>query len=224
MLLALRTYREEFRRVAGTAFVVFGVVAAADTVAVVLLVDGHVSRPFGAMVTSVIATAAGMAGVVFYAGVLDKVVGAHLHGHPDIPLREMWRVLPLGRLAAADAVLALATVTGLALGVIPGVVIFTLWSLVGPVVTIEDLTVGAAFRRSTALVRGAFWRTLLLVTVPIQIEQVALHAVHYAEVFDHPVLPALLLNGLLGAVVGSYIGLIEVVLAHELILRERRQE
>jgi len=224
MLLALRTYREEFRRVAGTAFVVFGVVAAVDTVAVVLLVDGHVSRPFGAMVTSVIATAAGMAGVVFYAGVLDKVVGAHLHGHPDIPLREMWRVLPLGRLAAADAVLALATVTGLALGVIPGVVIFTLWSLVGPVVTIEDLTVGAAFRRSTALVRGAFWRTLLLVTVPIQIEQVALHAVHYAEVFDHPVLPALLLNGLLGAVVGSYIGLIEVVLAHELILRERRQE
>jgi hypothetical protein len=46
-----------------------------------------------------------------------------------------------------------------------------------------------------------------------------LHAIHYTEVFEHPLIPALLLNGLLGMVIGSIVGLIEVVLAYELIRR-----
>ena len=43
-----------------------------------------------------------MVGVVLYAGILDKVVGAHLHGHPDLTLREIRRALPLARLVGAD--------------------------------------------------------------------------------------------------------------------------
>jgi hypothetical protein len=214
---AWRTYREQFRRVAGAAFLVFGIVAAIDALAVVLVVDDHVSRPIGAAVTSALAAAVGMIGVVFYAGLLDKLVGAHVHGHPDVPVRDIWRVVPLGRLAVADVLLAIATLAGLALGVIPGVLIFTLWSLVGPVITIEDRRVFSALRRSASLVRPFFWLTLVLVTLPIQLEQTVLHAIHYAEVFEHPIVPALLLNGVLGAVVGSFVGLIEVVLAHELI-------
>jgi hypothetical protein len=159
--------------------------------------------------------------VVVYAGLLDKVVGAHLHGHPDLSVGEIWRVLPLRRLLAADVILALATVAGLALFVVPGVIIFTLWSLVGPVITIEDRPVGSAFRRSWRLVRPCFWITLCLVTVPLQVEQAVLHAIHYAEIFDHPVVPAFLLNGLLGMVIGSVVGLVEVVLAYELIARTR---
>jgi hypothetical protein len=161
-----------------------------------------------------------MVGVVIYAGILDKVVGAHLHGHPDLSLREVWRVLPLGRLVAADALLTVATLTGLALFVIPGVIIFTLWSLVGPVITIEDRRVTSAFRRSWELVRGCFWLTFGLVTLPLKLEQAVLHAIHYAEVFDHPLVPAFLLNGLLGMIIGSVVGLIEVVLAYELIARK----
>jgi len=103
--------------------------------------------------------------------------------------------------------------------VIPGVIIFTLWSLVGPVITIENRSVASAFRRSWHLVRPRFWLTLFLVTVPLQIEQAALHAIHYTEIFDHPVVPAFLLNGLLGMIIGSIVGLIEVVLAYELIAR-----
>jgi len=216
---ALRTYREQFWRVAGTAFVIFGVVAAIDVLAAVLVADDHVSRPVGAALTSATAAALAMAGVVFYAGVLDKIVGAHLHGHPDVPLRQMRRVLPLRRLFVADIVLAAALLVGSAFGVIPGVVVFTLGVLVGPVITIEDRVVPDAFRRSVRLVRSAFWLTLLLVTLPIEIEQVVLHVINYEAVFPHPVVPALLLNGLLGAVVGSYVGLLEVVLAHDLIAR-----
>ena len=216
---ALRTYRERFWRVAGTAFVVFGFVAAVDAFATVLVIDRHVSRPAGAAITSTVSAVFSMVGVVVYAGILDKVVGAHLHGHPDLSVREIWRILPLGRLVAADVLLAAATLAGLAVCAIPGVVIFTLWSLVGPVITIEDRPVGSAFRRSWQLVRPCFWLTLGLVTVPLQVEQAALHAIQYTEIFEHPLVPAFLLNGVLGMVIGSVVGLVEVVLAYELISR-----
>jgi hypothetical protein len=216
---ALRTYRERFWRVAGTAFVVFGTVAVIDAIATILVIDRHVSRPVGAAITSTTSAVFAMVGVVVYAGILDKVVGAHLHGHPDLSVREIWRVLPLGRLIAADVVLAIATLGGLALFVVPGVILFTLWSLVGPVITIEDRAVVSAFRRSWNLVRPCFWLTLCLVTLPLQFEQAALHAVHYTEIFEHPLVPAFLLNGLLGMVIGSVVGLVEVVLAYDLISR-----
>ena len=219
--LALQTYREEFWRVAGTAFIVFGITAALDAIATVLVIDHHVSRPFGAASISVIAGSISMAGVVVYAGILDKVVGAHLHGHPDLTMRQIFKVLPLGRLILADIVLAAATAIGLALFVIPGVIVFTLLALVGPVITIEDRALRDAFARSASLVRPHFWRAFILVTIPIQIEQGILHAIHYSDIFEHPAVPALFVNGLLGMVIGSIVGLIEVVLAYELIEHRR---
>jgi hypothetical protein len=215
---ALRTYRERFWRVAGTAFVVFGAVAVVDAIATVLVLD-HVKSPVGDAIASTAAAVFATAGVVVYAGILDKVVGAHLHGHPDLTVREIWGELPLVRLGVADVVLALAVLAGLALFVIPGIVILTLWSLVGPVITIEDRSVRSAFGRSWELVRPCFWLTLGLVTLPLQVEQAALHAINYTAIFDHPVAPAFLLNGLLGMVIGSVVGLVEVVLAYELIAR-----
>jgi hypothetical protein len=218
---ALRTYRVQFWRVASTAFIVFGTVAAVDAITVVLVVDRHVSRPIGAAVVSAVGGVFAMVGVVIYAGILDKVVGAHLHGHPDLTLRQIWKALPLGRLVVADVVLAFATLVGLAALVVPGVFIFTMWSLVGPVITIEDRSVRSGFARSWQLVRGHFWLTLFIVTVPLQIEQAVLHAIQYAQLFDHPLVPAFLLNGLLGMVIGSVVGLVEVVLAYELIARSQ---
>ena len=216
---ALRTYRQRFWRVAGTAFVVFGAVAAIDALATVLVIDRHVSRPVGAAITSTASAVFSMVGVVVYAGILDKVVGAHLHGHPDLRVPEIWRVLPLRRLVAADVVFALATLAGLALFVVPGVIVFTMWSLVGPVITIEDRSVRSALGRSWRLVRPHFWLTFCLVTLPLQVEQAVLHAIHYTDIFEHPLLPAFLLNGLLGMVIGSIVGLVEVVLAYDLIAR-----
>jgi hypothetical protein len=54
----------------------------------------------------------------------------------------------------------------------------------------------------------------------VQFEHAVLHAIHYTEVFDHPVVPAILLNGALGAAIASFVGLVEVVLAHRLIARD----
>ena len=97
--------------------------------------------------------------------------------------------------------------------------IFTLWSLVGPVITIENRAVASAFGRSWQLVRHHFWLTLFLVTVPLELEQTVLHAIHYTDIFEHPLVPAFLINGLLGMIISSVVGLVEVVLAYELIDR-----
>ena len=198
----------------------FGTIGAIDSIAVVLVVDDHVSRPLGASITSAAAAVFGTVGVVIYAGVLDKVVGAHLHGHPDLTIPEIWKALPLRRLIVADVVFAVATLAAFTLFAIPGLVLFTLWALVGPIITIEDKSVRAALRRSARLVRRHFWLTFGLVVLPVQVEQWALHAIHYAEIFDHPAVPAFLLNGGLGAVIGSLVGLVEVVLTYELIAAE----
>jgi hypothetical protein len=216
---ALRLYRERFWRVAGTAFVVFGAVAVIDAVAAILIVE-HISSELGDALASSAAAVFAMVGIVVYAGILDKVVGSHLHGHPDLSVGEVWNTLPLGRLVGADLLLTLATLATLAVFVVPGVIVFTLWSLVGPVITIEDRSVRSAFARSYRLVRRHFWLTLLLVTVPLEIEQAALHAIDYTALFDHPVVPAFVFNGLLGMIIGSVIGLVEVVLAYELIARD----
>src|SRR5262249_59500299 len=111
------------------------------------------------------------------------------------------------------------TMIGLTLFVIPGIVIFTLWSLVGPVITIEDRPVASALGRSFALVRRSFWLTFLLVTLPLEVEETVLHAIHYTEIFEHPLIPAFLLNGLLVMVIVSIVGLVNLVLAFELIPR-----
>ena len=191
-----------------------------DAIATVLVIDRHVSRPVGAAITSTVSAVFAMVGVVVYAGILDKVVGAHLHGHPDLSVREIWQRAPVGPARGGRrACWRSRRSSGLALFVVPGVILFTLWSLVGPVITIEDRSVGSAFRRSWQLVRPCFWLTLCLVTVPLQVEQAVLHAIHYTEIFEHPLVPAFLLNGLLGMVIGSVVGLVEVVLAYDLIAR-----
>ena len=71
--------------------------------------------------------------------------------------------------------------------------------------------------------RPSFWLTLALVTLPLEVEQAALHAIQYTEIFEHPLVPAFLLNGLLGMVIGSIVGLVEVVLAYDLIARSDRR-
>ena len=78
-------------------------------------------------------------------------------------------------LVAALISLSMTTIaTGLL--VIPGVWLYTRWSLTTPV--IRDLGVGpiAATRRSNALVRGRFWFVFMTATVAYYLEGVVTHA------------------------------------------------
>jgi hypothetical protein len=214
---ALSTYRRRFGIIVAAALVVFGISASVDVLADVLA-DQVGDNPG---LVGLVLTMAGLAvfGIEFFAGMMDRVVGEEERGHPRQPLGRMLRTLPYGRLIAVDLLLLLGTaVLSLAL-LVPGLVFFTFFSLVGPAVVMEDRKVFSAFRRSARLVRGHFWLVFVLVTLPIVLEENVVHGI--VEAFEGlGVLAVFVVNVLAGAVVGSIVAVVEVTLAHRLSMRK----
>jgi hypothetical protein len=98
----------------------------------------------------------------FYSGLVEEAVTEWRAGHRRASVRKLVRTLPFARLIAVDLIVTAATVIGLVLFVVPGIVAFTWFSLAAPVVTIERHGVRDALRRSRELVRGNFWRVLAI--------------------------------------------------------------
>jgi hypothetical protein len=214
---ALRVYRRRFGIIAGSALVVFGLSAVLD---VVFEVAGEKVGDYPGLLAPLLLIA-GVAtfGTTFFAGLLDRIVGEEERGHPRRSLREVLRTLPYSRLIGADVLLSLGAVVALLLLVIPGLIFYTFFSLVGPAVVMEDRGVFDGFRRSVRLVRGHFWLTLVLVTLPILVEEDVVHGI-VALVGDASPFLVFVLNALAGAVVGSVIALVEVTLAGRLAMRK----
>jgi hypothetical protein len=158
--------------------------------------------------------------LVFYAGLLDGLVGAYRYGHREQPVGEVLRTLPYGRLVAADSILTLATYVGVALFVVPGILVFTLFCLIGPIVNIERQSVREAFGRSYRLVRPRFWLAFLAVTLPVTLEVSLYHGLG-GVAWERGLWSGFAVNAALAMLVGATVGLLEVVLAHELIARDR---
>jgi hypothetical protein len=218
---ALRVLRRRFRLVAGAAVVVFGASAVVD-----VLVDTIADRTENAgALTAVVLMAAGLAlfGTTFFAGLLDRVVVAEEHGGAPPSLGAVLRTLPYGRLIAADLLLTVGAGVLLIFLVVPGLVFYTFFCLVGPIIVREDRKVRDAFRRSRQLVRKKFWLVFLLVTLPVFVEEDVVHGIVTAAESLGPLL-VFVLNAVAEAAVGSVVALVEVTLAHRLARRspERR--
>jgi amino acid transporter len=215
---AAHVYRVRFRRVFGLAVVVFGLTAVLDAFVETRVDNGPLNGTTEGAVVEVFVAVFATIGLLAYAGILDLALHDHLHDVPDRPLRRALADLPLGRLLVADALVTATTLAGYALLVVPGVILFTLLSLTGPLVGAEDLRPLEAVRRSAQLVRMRFLLVLVLVTVPATFEEDVVHAIDYHS-FGSSLLAAFVVTGVAGAVVMSCIGLVEVVLAHELAAR-----
>jgi hypothetical protein len=216
--LALRILRDRPLHVLGLAAVVFGGTAMMQAFVEVKVADGSFSAEVEALayiVTGVIAAF----GFVLYAGLLDFVVGAYHRGEPDPTVREVIHKLPHGRLVIADFVLVVVCGVLAVFLVVPGLIALTFFCLVGPVIVTEEHTVVDGFRRSARLVRPHFWMVLFVVTIPLLIEDSILHGVD-VNIIDSRVLDEFIITALLGAVVGSIVGLVEVVLTHEFRQRD----
>jgi hypothetical protein len=213
----VRIYRENWRRVVGAAFVVFGAIAILDTAEDAL--NDRLNDPVVALIL-LAASVLGVFGATFYSGLLDRLVGAAEYGGRRHSVGEVLRTLPYVRLMAAAALLLALTAIGTLLLIVPGLIVFTLFSLVGPLINIENHGVRGAFRRSAHLVRPRFWLVLALVTLPIIIEDDVVSSVE-AAIHGQHLLWVFLTMGITGAAVGSVVGLIEVVLAYELVARDR---
>jgi hypothetical protein len=215
---ALRIVRERPRRVIGIAAAVFGTTALISAIVEVKVVEAGAPIEIDAL-AAVLAAIVSAFGIVFYAGLLDLVASSIHEGTPDPPLADVLRRLPLTRLLIADLLLVLASGIAALAFVIPGLVVFTFFGLVGPLVVTEEHGIWAAFRRSAHLVRPHFWMALVLVTIPFLIEDQLLHGIDI-DAFDHPFVGAFVVSALLGATVGAAVGLLEVALAHELRARD----
>ncbi len=214
---AFRVYRHRFGLVAGSALVVFGISAGLD---VLFDVAGDQVGDYPGLLAPLLVIA-GVAtfGTTFFAGLLDRIVGEEERGHPRRSLREVLRTLPYWRLIGADVLLSLGAVVALLLLVVPGLIFYTFFSLVGPAVVMEDSGVFDGFRRSVRLVRGHFWLTLLLVTLPILVEEDVVHGI-VALVGEASPFFVFVVNALAGAAVGSVVALVEVTLAGRLAMHK----
>jgi len=218
---AARIYRHRFGLVAGAALVVFGITAFLDVL--FDAVGDKVADYPGLLAPLVVVAGVATFGTTFFAGLLDRIVGEEERGHPRRSLGEVLRTLPYWRLIGADVLLSLGAVVATVLLVFPVLIFYTYFALVGPAVVMEDRGIFDGFRRSSRLVRGHFWLTLLLVTLPILVEEDAVHGI-VALVGDAGPVLVFVVNALAGAVVGSVVALVEVTLASRLAVRSPASE
>ncbi len=109
----------------------------------------------------------------FLSGLLEKLVGARRHGHPESTLRETLHELPWGRLVAADLLMTALVVLGYLAFLIPGFLIATWMTPLLVIVNMERRSVRGSMKRSYELVRGHFWRVAIVGILALLIVQVA---------------------------------------------------
>ena len=93
--------------------------------------------------------------------------------------------MPYVRLLVADGILWVVGGLASLAFVIPGLIITTLFALIGPLINMEDLSVRVAFRRSASLVAPRFLLVLFLITIPLGIEHELVNAIAYLEPHEH---------------------------------------
>ena len=158
-------------------------------------------------------------GLLFYTGLLDRLMGAYFAGEKDPSVGHVLRTLPWGRLILAELVLAAAAILGFVLLIVPGLIILTLFSIVGPLITMEDYRALRAFRESARLVRPHFFLAFFAITVPIFLESSIDDAI-IVKVWERGFVAGLLVNSAIAVLVLATVGLLQVVLAHELVARD----
>jgi hypothetical protein len=125
-------------------------------------------------------------GYAFFGGLLDHLVGRIHHGHEAHRPHELARQLSYGRLISASILFNLVVLLGVAFLILPGLVVFTIFTFVGPLINIEGIKVGEAFRRSFRISRRYLLGIAVVVTLPFVIEQLvdsALESMSIAHTF-----------------------------------------
>lgn len=221
---ALATYREDFWRIAVLACIVFVPLSLVQTF---IEWAAHAYDKLGGdtvriavVVISFAGASAAIFGVTFFAGALDRMVGARRFGHEDMPLKQVLRTLPYRTLILANVVVLVIVEVGVLLLVVPGLIAMTLLAIVGPLINIEGHGVRDSLRHSARLVRPRFWLAFFGITVPILLEEALAHSLTIA-VWSESLLAGFLVNVIFAVVIGATVGLLEVTLAHALIARDR---
>ena len=157
-------------------------------------------------------------GEVIYAGFLDMAVGDSWFRGEEPSLGRVFRELPWVPLIIVDFVVVTAAVIGLALFVVPGVIVYTLWGLAGPVIVQERHRARDGLRRTYQISRPNWKLVLVLVVIPLGIEHAMATAVYeWADPKGAFVIVGA--EWFVAATMLGVIGVIDVALANELMAR-----
>jgi len=156
-----RLYRGFFLRSVVTTLIVFGVLG-------ILAVQGVGARNPLLLWIAFLLPVAGTA--LVQGALLEAVEDERNHNaRTSIGVQLLAARRRLGPLLGVSLLTGLGVGLGLLLLIVPGVILFTRWSLSVPVVVLEGLSPRAAMRRSRELVDGHFWPVLrLLLSVGVQ--------------------------------------------------------
>lgn len=142
-------YKGHWRHFFSIAVVVFVVLAAVGILLSWLL----------GWVGVVLSVVLNVAGAFWLQGALIQAVSDVRDGRADMSVSETFNAVSskLGTIVVTGILLGLAIALGLALFIIPGLFLMTIWIAVIPAIVLEDRGIGDSFGRSRQLVRGNGW-------------------------------------------------------------------
>jgi hypothetical protein len=122
-----------------------------------------VASPALVLVSLIIELVAG----TLFTGMVVQLVADVQDGRRDASPGQLLRAATpvMGQLILVGIVAGIGIVIGFVLIIIPGLILLTVWSLVAPVVVLENPGVFAALRRSRELVRGNGWQVFGVIVV-----------------------------------------------------------
>src|SRR6185437_15659991 len=210
--MAWRTFKSEPGRVIVPGLVIFGIDAFQGTLYTILAVN-HLGLE---SVATAFVFGASTLGLTFYSGMLERLVGSIERDESPQPIIEVLRTLPWMRLIVADLVLLLVGSVAALLVLVPGLLLDTLFALVGPLINLLGLTVPEAFRRSVLLVWPHVVLVFCMIALPLAIEHEVLILVH--ELVPHENVGLVFLTSfVVGDLFGMALGLMEVTMAERLV-------
>jgi len=165
-----------------------------------------------------LASVARFLGEIFFAGFLDLAIGDDYFRGERRTLGEVLRLLPWKPLLVVDVIVNVVAAVGVALFVVPGLVVYVLFGLVGPVVVQERRGVRDALARTCRISRPHWFLVLSLVVVPLGVEHALAELVRHA-VHDDGLLVIVGTEWLIALTMLAVVGVVEVALATELMAR-----
>jgi hypothetical protein len=158
---AWELYKAHWRHFFSIAFVVFAILA------VVAIVLGALLGWLGVLIGAFLS----IAGTFWLQGALIQAVSDVRDGRADLSVSETFsQVYPkLGTIVVAGILLGLAIAVGLALLIVPGLFLMTIWIAVIPAIVLENRGIGESFGRSHDLVRGNGWNVFGVIVLTLLI-------------------------------------------------------
>jgi hypothetical protein len=164
-------------------------------------------RPGAALISAGL----GIAGSVWFQGIVVEAVRDIRDGRRDVSLTELFRAAApaLVPLLLVGLVAGVGVFVGFLLFVVPGLILLTIWAVVAPVVVLERPGVLDAFSRSRELVRGNGWQVFGVLVLLFLLEiagSVILRAALGSDTFTRSFLGSIISSALiapLGAIAAT---------------------